>query len=213
MAGKYYAVIETPSGGGYHVPIDARAAETLRVGDLVAMASRPDRASPESPSAPPRQRVVLRKESLGLDDQVQHHGPVLLDRLASQPMAYYGFGHEVRKAATRRADVLRQLGIDPADPDRTAKLRELERRGLGEGFAIRSGQTFLAEMPGAFQGRVQLSERGADGTPYAIVTDGVRFVVVQAGADLRSRDGQAVTFDRARGAQWRARDPDIDRGR
>jgi hypothetical protein len=128
-------------------------------------------------------------------------------------MAYYGFGHEVRKAATRRAEVLRQLGIDPADPDRTAKLRELERRGLGEGFAIRSGQTFLAEMPGAFQGRVQLPERGADGTPYAIVTDGVRFVVVQAGADLRSRDGQAVTFDRARGAQWRARDPDIDRGR
>jgi hypothetical protein len=116
-------------------------------------------------------------------------------------------------ARPRRAEVLRRLGIDPADPDRTAKLRELERRGLGERFGMRSGQTFLAEMPGAFQGRVQLSERGADGTPYAIVTDGVRFVVVQAGADLRSRGGQAVTFDRARGNEWRARDPDMDRGR
>ena len=59
---------------------------------------------------------------------------------------------------------------------------------------------------------MQLSERGADGTSYAIVTDGERFVVVQAGADLRSRDGQAVTSDRARDTQWRARDPDIDRG-
>ena len=156
---------------------------------------------------------MLRKESLGLDDQVRHRGPVLLDRLASQPMAYYGFGHEVRKAATRRAAFLGQLGIDPADPTRTAKLRELERLALGEGLAVRSGQTFLAEMPAIFHGKVQLSERGADGTPYAVVTDGVRFVVVQAGADLRSRDGQEVTFDRARGNEWRARERDVDRGR
>ena len=213
LGGKYYAVIETASGIGYHVPLDARAAETLRVGDLVAMASRPDRVVPESPGTPPRHRVVLRKEALGLDDQVGHRGPVLLDRLGSRPLAPYGFGSDVRVARQRRTEVLRQLGIDPADPERTAKLRELERRDLGEGLAVRSGQTFLAELPGAFQGRVQLSERAADGTPYAIVTDGVRFVVVQAGADLRSRDGQAVTFDRARGAQWRARAPDIDRGR
>jgi len=213
LGGKYYAVIETASGTGYHVPLDARAAETLRVGDLVAMASRPDRAVPESPGTSPRHRVVLRKEALGLDDQVGHRGPVLLDRLGSRPLAPYGFGNDVRVARQRRAEVLRQLGIDPADPERTAKLRELERRTLGEGLAVRSGQTFLAEMPGTFQGKVQLSERGADGTPYAIVTDGVRFVVVQAGADLRSRDGQAVTFDRARCTQWLARGPDIDRGR
>ncbi len=63
-------------------------------------------------------------------------------------------------------------------------------------------------MPATFQGRVQLSERGADGTPYAVVTDGTRFVVVQAGRDLRSRDGQAVAFDRARDNQWHARGPD-----
>ena len=57
------------------------------------------------------------------------------------------------------------------------------------------------------------AERGADGTPYAVVNDGSRFVLVRAGADLRARDGQVVTFDRVRDGQWRARDPDIDRGR
>jgi hypothetical protein len=45
------------------------------------------------------------------------------------------------------------------------------------------------------------------------VNDGSRFVLVRAGADLRARDGQVVTFDRVRDGQWRARDPDIDRGR
>ena len=41
LKGRYYAVLETPSGDAYHVPIDARAAEQLRVGDLVAFSTRP----------------------------------------------------------------------------------------------------------------------------------------------------------------------------
>ena len=60
---------------------------------------------------------------------------------------------------------------------------------------------------------MQLAERGADGTPYAVVSDGARFVLVQAGADLQLRVGQAVAFDRARGPAWRVRDPERDRGR
>jgi type IV secretory pathway VirD2 relaxase len=36
LAGKYYAIIETPDGAGYHIPLGNRAAEELRRGDLVA---------------------------------------------------------------------------------------------------------------------------------------------------------------------------------
>ena len=211
LAGKYYAVIETAGGSGYHVPLDAPAAEALRVGDLVAFGSRPvDRTHPSSPQ---EHRVVVRKEALALEEQVRHRGPVLLDRLAGQPLALHGYGHEVRRAAERRAEALRALGIDPADPRRLAKLRELERCDLGDRFATRSGMSFVAETPGTFQGRVQLSERGADGAPYAVVSDGSRFVMVPASADLRARDGQVALLKRGRDGKWQVRDPDLDRGR
>jgi hypothetical protein len=71
----------------------------------------------------------------------------------------------------------------------------------------------LAEIPPTFQGRVQLKERGADGTPYAVVSDGTRFVMVQATPDLRAREGQVIALQRDRDGQWRARSPDMDRGR
>jgi hypothetical protein len=38
-------------------------------------------------------------------------------------------------------------------------------------------------------------------------------VLVQAGPPLLSLQGQAVTFDRARGNQWRARTLGVERGR
>jgi hypothetical protein len=212
LAGKYYAVLETAGGSGYHVPLDARAAEALRPGDLVSFGSRPD-GGPSPDLSLQKQRVVVRKDGLSLEEQVNHRGPVTLDRLVGQPLAPYGFGAEVDRALQRRAERLRALGIDPADPDCVGKLRELERQGLGESFATRSRESFLAETPPTFQGRVQLSERGADGTPYAVVSDGMRFVMVQATPDLRALDGQVVALQRDRDGQWRARGPDMDRGR
>jgi hypothetical protein len=213
LAGRYYAIIETPGGTGYHLPLDARAAEAVREGDLVALESRPDRARPSGPASPAGQRIAVRKVPLDLAEQVHYRGPVLLDRLASQPLAPYGFGADVRRAVDRRADALRALGIDPDDPARLTKLRELERHALGQGFAARSGQSFLVEPPPNFQGRVELGDRGADGTPYAVVTDGTRFALVQATPDLRARDGQAVSLRRDRDGRLRAHDPDKDRGR
>ena len=212
LAGKYYAVLETAGGSGYHVPLDGRAAEALRPGDLVSFATRPD-GGPSPDLSLQKQRVVVRKDALALEEQVNHRGPVALDRLAGQPLAPYGFGADVDRALQRRAERLRALGIDPTDPDRVGKLREVERRALGESFASRARESFLAETPPTFQGRVQLSERGADGTSYAVVSDGTRFVMVQATPDLRARDGQVVALQRERDGQWRARSPDLDRGR
>ena len=44
LKGIYFAVLETPSGRAYHLPIDARGAEVLRVGELVSFATRPEPA-------------------------------------------------------------------------------------------------------------------------------------------------------------------------
>ncbi len=39
-----YAVIETPTGHAYHVPLDRRSTETLRVGDWVSFTTKPEAA-------------------------------------------------------------------------------------------------------------------------------------------------------------------------
>jgi hypothetical protein len=36
----FYAVLETPTGEAYHVPVSAREVDTLRVGDLVSFETR-----------------------------------------------------------------------------------------------------------------------------------------------------------------------------
>ena len=42
----YFAVIETPTGIAYHVPLGARGAEHLRPGDVVSLTTKPARAYP-----------------------------------------------------------------------------------------------------------------------------------------------------------------------
>ena len=44
LKGAFYAVIETPTGRAYHVPLDARGTEGLRTGDIVSRSSK--RAGP-----------------------------------------------------------------------------------------------------------------------------------------------------------------------
>jgi hypothetical protein len=196
LAGRYYAILETPDGRGYHVPLTARDAETLRPGDLVTV--RSERVGPDRDlaSGPERHRVALRKEPLGLDEQVRHAGPVLLDELTTRPLAPAGFGGDVRRALDQRAEYLRSLGIDPADPDRGSKAPEAQRRDLGRELARTSRQSFLAEMPPTFQGRVQLLGRRGDSPAYALVSDGARFVLVPAGAEIRGREGQVIGLQR-----------------
>ncbi len=40
IKGAFYAVIETPTGAAYHLPLDARSASALSTGDLVSFASK-----------------------------------------------------------------------------------------------------------------------------------------------------------------------------
>ena len=259
LKGTFYAVVETPAGRAYHVPLDARSAQTVAVGDLVSLATPPeaavrpadrqiaeaarargglfavdpsadgdaralarrllelerlglvvaegparwkvppdlvDRLAERGRAAPPRYRLVVRKEPLSLKEQVLHRGPVWLDRVETEALARWGLGADVRQAVTERREALRHLGIEPDDPNRVAKLRELERRALGAEIAARSGLTFLARIPEDFRGRIQPAERAGVPSAYCVVSDGARFVVLRATPALRALQGQSVAITR-----------------
>ena len=141
---------------------------------------------------PARYRVSLEPVPLSLDAQVSRRGPVWLDTLDAGRLVTKGFGAEVLAALERRRQTLRELGIAPDDPNRDAKIRDLERRTVGtvgREMARQSGQEFLESAPARFRGRLQ---PGPEGSPYLAVTDGVRFVLVPAARETRSRTGQLV---------------------
>jgi type IV secretory pathway VirD2 relaxase len=262
LKGIFYAVIETPTGHAYHVPLDARGAEAVRAGDIVSLTTKPEApvrpldrqiaevarahggvyvvapapdgaphpherrlrdlarlglAAAEGPGrwkvspnlrqaleerlrgAPVRYRLLLHKEPLALRAQVGHPGPVWLDRVKSESLAPYGFGAELRRAVEQRREALGRLGVQPDDPQRAARLREVERRTVGEGVAARSGQVFLPSATEGFRGRVQVAGAGPSGAAYAVVSDGQSFVVLRTTtAELRALEGRGVTLTRDR---------------
>jgi type IV secretory pathway VirD2 relaxase len=217
VKGTFYAVIEAPNGFAYHVPLDARTAEAVAPGDLVffgtraELAVRPtDRRLLEKlesrPRAEPRERLWLEKVQLPLDKTPGHRGPVWLDKLDEASLAPWGFGAEVAQALSKRRDALRAFGIAPDDPRRDGKLREMERRAIGEAVAARTRQEFLAKTPERFRGKVR---EGPEGVPYAVVTDGLQFILVPASRQLRALAGKAV--DVGRDAQGRLSIRAIDR--
>jgi hypothetical protein len=142
---------------------------------------------------PARERLWIQKLPLSLEQTPGHRGPVWLDNVERDALAGWGFGAEVRQAIERRRETLRALGIAPEDPRRDAKLREVERLAVGEGMAARTRQQFLAKAPDDFRGRLQI---GPEGAPYAVVSDGTRFVLVPATRELRALSGKEVAVSR-----------------
>jgi hypothetical protein len=156
-----------------------------------------------------RERLWIQKLP-PLDATSGHPGPVWLDHVERDTLAPWGFGADVGRALDKRRDALRSLGVAPDDPRRDAKLRELARRAVGEGMAARTGQQFLAKAPEHFRGRMLTAP---DGAPYAVVTDGARFVVVPASRDLRDLAGKPVAISRDAQGRLRVRALDRDRDR
>ena len=259
LKGAFYAVVETPNGRAYHVPVDVRSADSLRPGDIVSLTTKPeapvrpvdrhiadfagkhngvyelaldrsldaDRAARRmrdlerlglaSPvgakrwniapnlleelerrqrDAPARHRLLMHKQPLSLQGQVQHPGPVWLDRIDTTSLAPYGLGAEVHRAIERRRDALRHIGIAPDDPNRFAKLRELERRSVAKNIETSSRQAFVANTPDAFRGRVLSAQASPTGTSYTVVSDGERFVLTRTTPALRVLEGKVVTLSR-----------------
>jgi type IV secretory pathway VirD2 relaxase len=205
LKGKFYAVIETPTGRAYHVPLDRRAAEAVRTGDIVTFMTKPEAHVPDASApqadAPIRHRLVVRKEPLSLKEQVSHPGPVWLDRVKTDELSRYGFGAELRQAVGQRREVLRRLGVRPEDPNLMAGLHEAERRAVGREIARRTRQVFVSDVPDGFRGRVEPGGTSFPGSGYAVVSDGSRFVVIRGSAAARVSRGQTVALTRDPGGR------------
>jgi hypothetical protein len=154
----------------------------------------------------------MQKDPVELGAQVRHPGPVWLDRVREEHLARYGFGAEVRRLVEQRREVLRARGIQPEEPARSEKLREMDRRAIGERLAARTGQRFVDAPPDGFRGRVRVVEHGGREPSYAAVFDGAKFVLVPATRAVRALEGKAVTVTKdregrvvVRGAQERDR--------
>jgi hypothetical protein len=275
LKGAFYAVVETPDGRGYHLPIPATAADTLRIGDVVTLETKPESpvrpidrkiaeraaanhglyviqpsardpspdeqrmrelerlgvVSQRRPSAwhvppdlvarieqqprrgPPRQLVLAHKEPMPLSAQIPHPGLVWLDKLRTEELAPYGFGAELRRMVAQRRDVLRGWETGPDDPNREAKFVEVRMRAIGKEIADRTGERMLEHPPSGFRGRVQVFEGREGAPPYAVVSDGSRFVLVEAGPGVRAAQGRMVTFSRDEKGRMVVRgDRDRDRG-
>ena len=147
-----------------------------------------ERSSLEGPA---RERLVIQPIRPSVEEQVRHRGPVWLDRVDAAALAPSGFGAEVGRALDRRRVELRALGIAPDDPQKLAKLSELEVRAVGREMAGRIGETFLDRLPDRFRGRVQVAPEGA---AYVGVSDGARFVLVPASRELGALVGKQVVI-------------------
>ncbi len=117
LKGTMYAVIETPRGKGYHVQLDAIAADKFRIGDLVSFGMRSGSS----------ERVWVRKTALSIEEQITHRGPTWLDKLSLKTLSPIGFGPELTKALGRRDEFLKGLGITPGSPNLFEALRSLAR--------------------------------------------------------------------------------------
>jgi hypothetical protein len=142
----------------------------------------------------PRYRQSVQAVPLSLDDQVVRRGPVWLDQVAPTTLSSRGFGADVRAALERRHGVLRELGIAPEDPERDTKLRELERRAVGRKMADhgQGREIFVESTPNRFRGRAAVLVDGL----HVAVTDGRRFVLIEATPEARAMDGRVVELHR-----------------
>ncbi len=157
--------------------------------------------------APARYELRVRKEP-SLEEQIQHRGRTAIDGVKTEALSPFGFGAEMKRALEQREAVLSRLGIRPGDPNRSPDRCELERCATGEAFAARTNQTFVRDTPERFRGRVQLEEtRFPD---YAVVSDGLRFVVLRNSPELRAAQWKKVSLSRDSQGRVLVR-PEMDR--
>ncbi|MCB2181341.1 MAG: DUF3363 domain-containing protein [Desulfobulbaceae bacterium] len=97
--------------------------------------------------------------SMRLDEMVQYPGRTWLDfhtaDLDATTLAKHGFGHQVNKFAHQRAEYVRELGIDPADPARAKKLDKIQAINLVGDEMVKAGYEYVhLESNSEFTGKV-----------------------------------------------------------
>ena len=173
-------------------------------GDLIKrLESRPR-------TEPARERLWLKKLPLALEDTPGHRGPCGSTKW-TRPR--WLAGGSVRRSVARSSSGARRCArsaLRPTILGGTPSFGRFERRAVGEGMAARTRQQFLAKTPDGFRGRLQA---GPEGAPYAVVTDGGRFVLVPASRTVRALDGKAVVVSRDAQGRLTIGAPDRDRDR
>lgn len=159
--------------------------------------------------SPARYELRVRKEPLPLAQQIQHRGATAIDAIKAETLSPFGFGAEMKRVLEQRQAVLSKLGIRPGDPNRSPDRHELERCAAGEAFADRTRQTFIRDTPDRFRGRVQLED--ARFPDCAVVSDGLRFVVLRNSPELRAAQWKKVSLTRDSQGRVLVR-PETDRG-
>ena len=141
LKGAFFAVLETPSGHAYHVPLHARVAEQFRVGDLVSF------ASPREPAVRPVDREI--------SDGARAAGGVYV----LQPTA-----DRVSQAHVRRLRDLERLGLAVAEapqrwrvpPDLLEQLEQRHRTSLPRYRLVVRKEPLLLEQQVRHPGEVWL---------------------------------------------------------
>jgi hypothetical protein len=116
LKGAFYAVLETPNGAVYHVPLDVRTAEAIAAGDLVSFASKQEG----------NVRLVDRRI---VEVARSHRGVFALEQSPTS-------GSEAARMAKRLRELERLGLVDAEAPGRwrvpTDLLEQLERQPCGE---------------------------------------------------------------------------------
>jgi hypothetical protein len=107
LKGTFYAVLETPTGTAYHLPISRQTGEALKVGEIVSFETRAVSEGEREPGALPRRRLAIERLGRNLEEQAKRPGPDWLDRLKESALAHHGFGADLRRAIQTRREIQR----------------------------------------------------------------------------------------------------------
>ena len=198
LNGTAYAVVDGVDGRTHHIKLpDLDAAGDSAPGSIVELRKFDD--------ARGQRRVALAVRSdLDVDAQVTASGATWLDRqnIAREPVALSegGFGAEVRKAMSARAEHLVEQGLAERQGQRIsfgrnliATLRRRELEAAGDKLAAETGQPFNRAGSGEYVAGTYRNRLTLASGRFAMIDDGLGFQLVPWTPSLEKQLGRHVS--------------------
>lgn len=198
LNGTAYAVVDGVDGRTHHIKLpDLNAAGDSAPGSIVELRKFDD--------ARGQRRVALAVRSdLDVDAQVTASGATWLDRqnIAREPVALSegGFGAEVRKAMSARAEHLVEQGLAERQGQRISfgrnlidTLRRRELEAAGDKLAAETGQPFNRAGSGEYVAGTYRNRLTLASGRFAMIDDGLGFQLVPWTPSLEKQLGRHVS--------------------
>ncbi|QQM29654.1 DUF3363 domain-containing protein [Martelella lutilitoris] len=198
LNGTAYAVVDGVDGRTHHIKLpDLDAAGDSAPGSIVELRKFDD--------ARGQRRVALAVRSdLDVDAQVTASGATWLDRqnIAREPVALSegGFGAEVRKAMSARAEHLVEQGLAERQGQRISfgrnlidTLRRRELEAAGDKLAAETGQPFNRAGSGEYVAGTYRNRLTLASGRFAMIDDGLGFQLVPWTPSLEKQLGRHVS--------------------